>query len=66
MDIASIASALISAQVGQIQLAVAAKLAKMNAEQGASVAQLLDAATANFDRLANVAGGIGTNLDITA
>ncbi len=65
MDIASIATALISAQVGQVQLAVAAKLAKMNAEQGASVVQLLDAAKSNFDRLANVASGIGTNLDIS-
>jgi len=65
MDIASIASALISAQVGQVQLAVAAKLAKMNAEQGASVVQLLEAAKGNFDRLANVAAGIGTSLDIS-
>jgi hypothetical protein len=65
MDVASLAAALISAQVGQVQLAVAAKLAKMNAEQGASVVQLLDAAKGNFDRLANVAAGIGSNLDIS-
>ena len=66
MDIASIASAFISAQVGEAQLAVAAKLLKMNAEQDASVAKLLDAAQANFNNLANVAAGVGTNLDITA
>ena len=66
MDIASIASAFIDAQIGQAQLAVAAKLLKMNAEQDASVAKLLDAAQANFNNLANVAAGVGTNLDITA
>lgn len=66
MDVASIAAALVSAQIGQIQLAVAAKLAKLNAEQGASVVHLLDAAQANFKSLANVAAGIGTNLDISA
>ena len=65
MDITSIANALVSAQIGQIQLAVAAKLAKMNAEQGASVAKLLDAAQANINSLANVAAGIGTKLDIS-
>jgi hypothetical protein len=66
MDIASIAAALISAQVGQMQLAVAAKLAKMDAQQGASIVQPLDAAKSNFNNLANVAAGIGTNLDISA
>jgi hypothetical protein len=65
MDIAAIASALIAATAGQVQLAVAAKLAKMDAEQGASVAKLLEAAAANFDRLANVAAGVGTGLDIS-
>jgi hypothetical protein len=66
MDVASIATALIAAQVGQAQMAIAAKLVKMNAEQGQSVANLLDAAQANFNQLANVAAGIGKNLDITA
>ena len=66
MDVASIASALISAQVGQAQLAIAAKILKMNADQEASVAKLLDAAQANFNQLANVAAGIGSNLDIAA
>lgn len=65
MDIASIASAIIGAKMGEAQLAVAAKLLKMNAEQGQSVAKLLDAAAANFNRLANVGAGIGANLDVT-
>jgi hypothetical protein len=66
MDIASIASAFIGAQAGQAQLAVAAKILKMNADQGAAVAQLLEAAQANINNLANVAAGVGTSLDISA
>ena len=54
------------AQAGQAQLAVAAKILKMNADQEASVAKLLDAAQANISSLANVAAGIGSNLDISA
>ena len=66
MDVASIASAFIDAQVCQAQLAVAAKILKMNADQEASVAKLLDAAQANISSLANVTAGIGSNLDIAA
>jgi hypothetical protein len=38
----------------------------MNADQGASVAKLIDAAQQSIDPLANVAAGLGTNLDISA
>ena len=65
MDPVSIATALIGTQAAQAQIAVAAKIAQMNAQQGQSIAQLLDAAAANFDRLANVGAGIGGNLDVT-
>ena len=65
MDTASIAAAFISAQAGQVQTAVAAKMLKMNADSASSVVQLLDAAQQSFSRLANVASGIGTNLDVT-
>ena len=66
MDVASLASAFMDAQAVQAQLAVAAKILKMNADQEASVAKLLDAAQANISSLANVATGIGSNLDISA
>ncbi|MEA2866750.1 MAG: hypothetical protein QOE39_1465 [Bradyrhizobium sp.] len=66
MDTASIAAAFIGAQAAQLQTAVAAKMLRMNADASADVAKLLEAAQQNFDRLANVAGGIGGNLDITA
>ncbi len=65
MDIASIATAIMAAHAGRAQLAAAAKLARMDADQARAVASLLEAAQANFDRLANVASGLGVQLDIT-
>jgi len=44
MDPTSLITALVGAQTGMVQLAVAARLARMNADQGASVAKLIDAA----------------------
>ena len=49
-----------------MQLAVAARLARMNAVNSSSVVKLIDAAQQNFNPLANVAAGIGTNLDVSA
>ena len=66
MDVASIAAAFVGAQAAQLQTAAAAKMLRMNADASADVAKLLEAAQQNFNRLANVAGGIGGNLDITA
>ena len=66
MDTASIAAAFVAAQAGQLQTAMAAKMLRMNADASANAAKLLEAAQQNFNRLANVAGGIGGNLDITA
>lgn len=65
MDPASLVSALVAARTGQVQLAMAGKMLKMNADQAQSVVKLLDAAQENMDRLANVAAGIGTKLDIS-
>lgn len=64
MDVASIASGLIAARMGEIQLAVAARFARMNADSQASVAKLLDAAAQNGQQLANAAAGLGDNVDI--
>ena len=66
MDVASIAAALVGAQAAQLQTAVAAKMLRMDADASADTAKLLEAAQQNFNQLANVAGGIGGNLDITA
>jgi hypothetical protein len=65
MDVASIATAFIAQQAAQLQIAAAAKLLRMNAESGDDAAKLLAAAQQNFDRVANVASGLGANLDIS-
>ena len=67
MDPASLITALIGSQTGMLQLAVAARLTRMdNQDSGASVAKLIDAAQQNFNSLANVPAGIGSNLDVSA
>jgi hypothetical protein len=58
-------SALIGARVGQVQLAIAAKMLQMEGVQAQSVVKLIDTAQQNMDRLANVATGIGGNLDLS-
>lgn len=65
MDAASLAAAFVAARAGQVQLAVAAKMMRMNADSAQSVVALLEAGQANIDRLANVAAGIGGNLDVS-
>lgn len=62
----SLISALISAQVGRLQLAVAASLARTDPQSGSSVAQLLDAARQSFAPLANVPAGLGAHVNVTA
>jgi hypothetical protein len=66
MDPASIAAALIGARTGELQTELAVKMLKMNAGQGASVAQMLQAAAQNENQLASLAAGLGQNLDVTA
>ncbi len=66
MDVAALAGALVAAQVGQAQLAVAGKMLRMNTDMQASVAKLIDSAQQNMNSLANVGAGIGGSLDISA
>jgi hypothetical protein len=62
----SLVKAIVGAQTGLMQLSLAADFARMKADQGASVAKLIDAAQKNVAPLANVAANIGTGLDVTA
>jgi hypothetical protein len=62
----SLVTAALSAQTGLTQLAVAGSMLKMNTQNAASVVKLIDAAQQSMNSLANVAPGIGTNLDISA
>ena len=66
MDPASIAAALVASQMSNVQMAVAAKMLRMNADNASAIVQVLDAAQKNLQSLANVAEGIGRNLNISA
>ena len=66
METTSLIGALLGAQTGMIQLAVAARLARMNnANMSGSIAQLVSAADQSANSLASVADNIGTNLDVS-
>jgi hypothetical protein len=65
MDPVSIATALVGAQISGAQMAVAARMLRMNADNAASIVQVLNAAQQNMASLANVASGIGQNLNIS-
>lgn len=66
MDPTSLASAMVSSQMSQVQTAMAAKMLKMNAESAGAIVQVLEAAQQNLQSLANVAAGVGKNVNITA
>lgn len=66
MDPVSIAASLVAAQTGGAQMAMAAKMVRMNADAASMIAQVIDAAQQNLTSLTNVAAGIGQNLNITA
>lgn len=66
MDTAAIASAFVGAKAAEVQMAFAAKMLKMNADASKSIVQVIEAAQENLNRLANVAAGVGGNVDISA
>lgn len=65
MDVSSLAAAMVGAQLGRAQYAAAARMMKVNADNAASIIQVIEAAQKNLDQLANVVAGLGQNLDIT-
>jgi hypothetical protein len=67
MDMMAMVTGLLAAQAGKVQMQVAATIMKSNADAEKSAVQtLLGAAQQNMSSLANVAAGIGGNLDISA
>jgi hypothetical protein len=48
-----------------VQTAMAAKMLKMNADSAGNAVKLLEAAQQNMNSLANIASGVGGNLDIS-
>ena len=65
MDPVSIATALVGAQMSGAQMAIAARMMRMNADNAASIVQVLNAAQQNMASLANVASGIGQSVNIS-
>lgn len=66
MDMSLVAAAL-TARAGQTQMQIAATIVKSNADAEKSAVQtLLGAAQQNMNSLANVADGIGANVNISA
>ncbi len=57
---------MVSAQMSREQMAAAATMMRMNADNAASVVKIIDAAQQNMQSLANVAAGVGQNVNITA
>jgi hypothetical protein len=64
MDPVSIATAMIGAQTSGAQLALAASMLRMNAENAASIVKVIEAAQQNLTSLANVAAGVGQNVNV--
>ena len=65
MDIANVAAAFAGAQVAKLQMAAAAAMLRMNAQAGASIVEVIERAQDNMRSLANVAAGVGGNVDIS-
>jgi len=66
MDPTSLASAMAGAQMGGVQMALAAEMLRMNADAAGAIVQVLQAAQQNLNSLANVAAGVGQNVNISA
>jgi hypothetical protein len=65
MDL-SLVSAILGAQAGNTQAGMATAMLRTNADNERAIAQMISAAAQSANSLANVAAGVGTNLDITA
>ncbi|MDH3579439.1 MAG: hypothetical protein OEM91_02275 [Hyphomicrobiales bacterium] len=67
-SVAGIAMAAVAANQAQTQMALAAKMTKMNAEAQNSIVALLEAASANGQEAANAVleAGVGGQVDISA
>lgn len=63
MDTEAFASAALGAQTAQVQMAAAAKVLRMSADQDANAAKIIDQAQKSVQTLANVAAGVGQIVD---
>ncbi len=66
MGIAALAAAIMSSQAGLKQAQLATSFERMNADHGASIANLVDSAQQNMKSVANVGAGLGGKVNISA
>jgi hypothetical protein len=66
MDPATLVAVMSGAQSSSAQMVMAAKMLRMNAEASGMVAKIIESAQANLKSLANVADGVGKNVNIVA
>ena len=67
MDMMAMVTGIIAMQAGNVQTQVATDIMKSNMDaQKSAVQTLLGAAQQSMSSLANVAAGVGGNLDVTA
>jgi hypothetical protein len=65
MSSVSVAAAMTGASAASTQMALAAKMMRMNADAEASIAKLIDSAQQNLQQIASTTAGVGQNLDIS-
>jgi hypothetical protein len=65
MDQVSLAASLISAQMGRVQLEIAGKMLRMQANHDQSIGNMIDAAEHSIDSLSVLASNLGGNVDIS-
>ena len=65
MSSTPVAAAMAGAQVGSARLALATRMVRMNADAQGAIAQVIDAAAQNAQRLAAGSPGVGQNMDIS-
>jgi hypothetical protein len=65
MSSVSVAAAMTGAQSASVQMTLAAKMMKMNADAQGAIAQVLATAQQNLQQLAGTAAGVGQNVDIS-
>jgi hypothetical protein len=65
MDPVSLASSLVTAQIGRMQLEIAGKKPRMEADHGQSAATTIESAQQNLDGLALLAANLGGKLDVS-
>ena len=56
---------MVGAQMSDVQMAMAAKMLRMNADAAGAIVKVLEAAQQNLNNLANVAAGVGQNVNIS-